>query len=331
MRKANLLVWIIAIASLLALANIIVPAKCIGMTTGFTFVLDEPYPLEHVYVGAGGPGGGGTYEDILLPGGVYVPGFDVPTGTSDFALEQTMSNDLMDVYAVIGTYIDASTGETHLVLGTGEDLTGVYWADVLSSPFGLIWASLIETLETGTGLIYIIENLHTEGHMAPFGSTIQLYFFSEFGQPLEASVTANEYGNPEPPSTGIPPVAYFTETAITGPVGTAIDFDAGGSYDLDGAIVLYEWDLDGDGECDDATGMMTSYTYSAPGIITVTLKVTDDDGLTDATTATKTILANGVIPEVPLGTIVASATMIIALVAYVTMPRWRRKQQSINR
>lgn len=34
-----------------------------------------------------------------------------------------------------------------------------------------------------------------------------------------------------------------------------------------------------------------------------------------------------VIPEVPLGTIVASAAMIIALVAYVAMPRWRRKQK----
>lgn len=35
----------------------------------------------------------------------------------------------------------------------------------------------------------------------------------------------------------------------------------------------------------------------------------------------------GVIPEVPLGTIVASAAMIIALAAYVAVPRWRRKQK----
>jgi len=34
------------------------------------------------------------------------------------------------------------------------------------------------------------------------------------------------------------------------------------------------------------------------------------------------------IPEVPLGTIVASAAMIISLVAYITTPRWRRKLQS---
>ena len=35
---------------------------------------------------------------------------------------------------------------------------------------------------------------------------------------------------------------------------------------------------------------------------------------------------HGVIPEVPWGTIVASAAMIFALVAYVAMPKWKRKQ-----
>jgi len=36
---------------------------------------------------------------------------------------------------------------------------------------------------------------------------------------------------------------------------------------------------------------------------------------------------HGVIPEVPWGTIVASVTMIIALVAYAVMPKWKRKRQ----
>ena len=37
-----------------------------------------------------------------------------------------------------------------------------------------------------------------------------------------------------------------------------------------------------------------------------------------------------VIPEVPLGTIMASAVMIIALVAYAAVPKFRKKQISIN-
>lgn len=43
-----------------------------------------------------------------------------------------------------------------------------------------------------------------------------------------------------------------------------------------------------------------------------------------------TTVPKSVIPEVPLGTIVASASMIIALVAYVAMPRFRKKQININ-
>ena len=38
----------------------------------------------------------------------------------------------------------------------------------------------------------------------------------------------------------------------------------------------------------------------------------------------------GVIPEVPLGTIMASAAMIIALLAYVARPKWRRKRKYVK-
>jgi len=38
----------------------------------------------------------------------------------------------------------------------------------------------------------------------------------------------------------------------------------------------------------------------------------------------------GVIPEVPLGTIVSSAAMIVALVAYVAMPKLRRNRGYVN-
>jgi len=36
---------------------------------------------------------------------------------------------------------------------------------------------------------------------------------------------------------------------------------------------------------------------------------------------------NHVVPEVPIGTIAMSASMILALAAYVTVPRWKRKRQ----
>lgn len=37
-----------------------------------------------------------------------------------------------------------------------------------------------------------------------------------------------------------------------------------------------------------------------------------------------------VIPEVPLGTVMASAAMMIALVTYIVVPKWRRKREYVN-
>lgn len=45
---------------------------------------------------------------------------------------------------------------------------------------------------------------------------------------------------------------------------------------------------------------------------------------------TQVHVPHDVIPEVPLGTIIASAAMIIALVAYVAVPKFRKKQININ-
>jgi len=86
------------------------------------------------------------------------------------------------------------------------------------------------------------------------------------------------------------PVASFTESLHTAKVGESISFDATSSNDPDGTIVLYEWDWESDGIYD-ATGVTASHPYSVPGTYIVTLRVTDNDGLKDTVTDTKTIIA----------------------------------------
>jgi spore coat protein H len=68
-------------------------------------------------------------------------------------------------------------------------------------------------------------------------------------------------------------------------------FSAFGSFDPDGKIVHYTWDLDGNGSLEtDATSTSgyTQYTYAKPGQYTVTLQVMDDEG----GTATDSVLVN---------------------------------------
>ena len=54
-----------------------------------------------------------------------------------------------------------------------------------------------------------------------------------------------------------------------------------GSTDPDGDALTYEWDLDGDGTFDDGGGVTQSRTYSTPGNVTVTVRVSDGRGGTD--------------------------------------------------
>jgi len=69
-------------------------------------------------------------------------------------------------------------------------------------------------------------------------------------------------------------------------VGMPVQLDGSGSYDPESSmfppdhpwyetIASFEWDLDNDGEFDDATGSMPTQTWDSEGIYTIRLKVTD--------------------------------------------------------
>jgi PKD repeat protein len=59
--------------------------------------------------------------------------------------------------------------------------------------------------------------------------------------------------------------------------------DGSNSYDRDGYIVKWEWDFESDGVYDfeSTTESTTTANYPQQGTYNATLRVTDDDGLTD--------------------------------------------------
>ncbi len=81
------------------------------------------------------------------------------------------------------------------------------------------------------------------------------------------------------PTAQKPPVAIFSapDSAL---VNQTITLDASQSYDTDGNIVNYTWNL-GDGET--GYGVTIAHSYSEPGNYTITLTVIDNDGLSNST------------------------------------------------
>jgi len=120
------------------------------------------------------------------------------------------------------------------------------------------------------------------------------------------------------------PVAVLSVVPAVTPVGTSVTLDARGSYHPEGEIVSYEWDLDNDGEWDDALGPTSSCSYERPGTFRVGLRVTDRNELVDTDEQEVIVTPLNSIPELPWGSILASTTMILAIVSYLTIPRFRK-------
>jgi hypothetical protein len=75
-----------------------------------------------------------------------------------------------------------------------------------------------------------------------------------------------------------------TDQALSG-VGSTPGADSSA-----GTIVLYEWDLDNDGQYDDATGSAPSFTsVGQDGVFSIGLRVTNSAGLTDTDSTTITV------------------------------------------
>jgi len=92
-----------------------------------------------------------------------------------------------------------------------------------------------------------------------------------------------------------PPSAIVTAVPTNGPAPLTVQFDGSASSDPDpGDRLRFAWDLDGDGQFDDATDPRPTWTYTSPGNYAVRLRVTDLQGA--SSTAGLTISADNTPP-----------------------------------
>lgn len=114
--------------------------------------------------------------------------------------------------------------------------------------------------------------------------------FSEYGSIGQYSVFARASY-----FLGSPPVASLSAAPASGAAPLSVSLDASGSTD-DRKVQFVYWDF-GDGT-KDTTGSLRSLnkTYGQPGTYPVTIRVVDDEGLSDVTT--KTIQVNAALPQI---------------------------------
>lgn len=106
-----------------------------------------------------------------------------------------------------------------------------------------------------------------------YHKTATVQVIDNVGETDEATVIVHiETGN-------VPPIAD-ADGPYFGSVGSPITLDGSGSYDPDpgGTLVSYDWDLDGDGQYDDASGEIVQNIWNTPYTGYVGLQVCDNDG-----------------------------------------------------
>lgn len=88
------------------------------------------------------------------------------------------------------------------------------------------------------------------------------------------------------------PVPLFTYTPSAPSVGTTVSLNATSSYDPDGSIVSYQWDLNGDG-VNDSSGAIGQVRYLNAGLAVVRLTVTDNSGISSSISKTIVVSPGG--------------------------------------
>jgi PKD repeat protein len=134
-----------------------------------------------------------------------------------------------------------------------------------------------------------------DGTPPVFGQEIDHSFTQEGTYTVTLHVTDSENlwnttSNPIDIVLYFSPTADFTWSPLEPRTNNNVTFDASASYDEDGIVVSYFWDF-GDGSNKEVTSAFVDHVYIAEGNYSVTLTITDSQGLQDNKIKTITVRA----------------------------------------
>ncbi len=107
-----------------------------------------------------------------------------------------------------------------------------------------------------------------------------------------------------PPPANVPPTAAFSVSTTDGEAPLTVTLDASSSTDSDGTIVEYNWSAS-DGQT--ASSRRVNMTFSNAGTYTISLVVTDNNGLQSTNTAKKAVTVTAK-PVAPVAKLTVSPT-----------------------
>jgi PKD repeat protein len=124
-----------------------------------------------------------------------------------------------------------------------------------------------------------------------------------------------------------PPAASFTHLPSAPGAGEPVSFFST-STDPDGPISGQAWDLDNDGTFDDATGPAAVRSFASPGTYTVSLRVTDGDGV--STVATQAIAIGSISSTFARGLRLISPFPVVRLSGTITRKGTRLRRLAVS-
>jgi PKD repeat protein len=167
---------------------------------------------------------------------------------------------------------------TVLQPGGGRSLISVYAFDKAMNPLAdipIILSTTYGTLDHGNIV-----------HLTDASGRVSDYLFTEKTAKVTAETGAKKAEIEVKVEDNESPVAEFSVSPAKPTVGETVYFNSSLSSDPDGMIISWSWNF-GDGVT--ASGPDASHIYAVAGTYTVTLKVIDDSGGSDACEKTVTI------------------------------------------
>ncbi len=240
-------------------------------------------PNETVSAGVSTPSANGTYYYCVY-------GWDQwnnSNTTGQCVIVEILDDVPPEVFAVridglpVATYslgdLPPSLNISAIVDDSSEGMSAIGGANVTQGTKN--WSSSMEMLPEDSTFDSSNESVY---QLVPSPSGIGTYLYCVYGRDNRSNGGFEDRCAVLMVTANIPPTAVIEVTPSTsGFIGDMFNFNGSGSFDPDGTVVSWSWKF-GDGES--ATGKLVTHAYSAKGLFTVTLTVTDDAGASNNTT-----------------------------------------------